>query len=263
MPSGLNALQRHSDVIQARRNSSEFVSVNYFTIKDGESARVRFLEQGDDLTWGISHRIKTAGLQYPRDVLCLDQKDEDIPCPACMSDVKEIRARSTKGYINVLWRGTEESPYSRSPVFRLNDKGFAEKGQNGQKVITGFEDGVWLWKCSKTVLEQIGLKDTAYKGLMTRDFLISRKGAGMDNTMYAIEPAIVDGGPVPMTVADANLAQGKYDVVQLTTPGTYEEMAALLSGAPAAAGPQQERVGEVNPQDVFNGQPMRSSAFSK
>lgn len=264
-PSGSTAFEKHSSAIAARRSSGEYQRVDYFGLKDGESARVRILEQGEDLTWAISHRIKTPGLQYPQDVLCLDQEDEGTPCPACMSDNREIKSRSTKGYANVLWRGTEESEYSRAPLYKRNDKGSPEKA-NGQKIVTAFEDSVWLWKCSKTVFEQILSKDKAYKGVMSRDFLISRKGAGLDNTVYFIEPAVVDGGPEPMTVADQNLAQSKFDVVKLTTPGTFEEMQALLAGAPTGNGPQPTFSREAQPsqEDVFSGQaPMRSSAFQR
>lgn len=264
-PSGSTAFEKHSSTIAARRSGGEFQRVDYFGLKDGESARVRFLEQGENLTWATSHRIPTPGLKYPQDVLCLDQEDDGTPCPACMSDNREVKSRSTKGYLNVLWRGTEESDLSRAPIYKRNDKGSPEKAPNGQKIVTGFEDSVWLWKCSKTVFEQILSKDKAYKGLMSRDFLITRKGAGLDNTTYFIEPAVVDGGPEPATVADGNLAQSKFDVVQLTTPGTYEEMQALLAGAPTGQpGPQPTfaRGGEVNQEDVFN-QPMRSSAFQK
>lgn len=265
-PSGIDAFQRHSEVISARRSSGEFQRFDYFSLKDGESARVRFLEQGESLTWAISHRIKTPGLTWPQDVLCLDQEDDGTPCPACMSDNREVKSRSTKGYLNIIWRGTEETDLSRAPVYKRNDKGSPEKSSNGQKIITGFEDSNWLWKCSKRAFEQVLSKDTAYKGLMSRDFLIMRKGAEKDNTTYFIEPAVVDGGPEPLTVADQNLAQSKLNVVSITTPGTFEEMQALLAGAPTGqSGPQPtfSRGGEINAEDVFNGTPMRSSAFQK
>lgn len=263
-PSGLDAFQKHANVISARRSGGEFQRVDYFGLKDMESARVRFLEQGENLTWAISHRIKTPGLAWPSDVLCLDQEDDGTPCPACMSDNREVKSRSTKGYLNIIWRGTEESDLSRAPIYKRNDKGSPEK-VNGKKVITGYEDSIWLWKCSKRVFEQILTKDKNYKGLMSRDFLISRKGADKDNTTYFIEPAVIDGGPEPLTVADQNLAQGKFDVVSITTPGTFEEMQALLAGAPTGQGPQPTFSREApNAEDVFSGgNPVRSSAFSK
>lgn len=266
-PSGSAAFEKHSSAIAARRSSGEYQRVDYFTLKDGESARVRFLEQGENLTWALSHRIKTPGLQYPQDVLCLDQEDEGTSCPACQSDIKEVRSRSTKGYINVIWRGSEESEYSRAPVYKRNDKGAVEKAPNGQKVITELADSVWLWKCSKTVFEQILSKDKTYKGLMSRDFVVSRKGASLENTTYFIEQAVVDGGPEAMTIADQSLAGSKFDIVKLTTPGTYDEMVQLLSGQNTGGnGPQgtfQREPNQPNPEDVFSGQPMRSSAFQR
>lgn len=261
-PSGLEAFQKHSDVISARRSSGEFQRIDYFGLKDGESAKVRFLEQGENLTWAISHRIKTPGLQYPQDVLCLDQEDDGTPCPACMSDNREVKSRSTKGYLNIIWRGTEESDLSRAPVYKRNDKGSPEKSPNGQKIITGFEDSIWLWKCSKTVFEQILSKDKAYKGLMSRDFLITRKGAGLENTTYFIEPAVVDGGAEPLTVADQSLIQNKLDVAKITTPGSFEEMKDLLNGNSVSSSQATFSRGP-NSEEIFSGVPMRSSAFNK
>lgn len=263
MPSGANAFEKHASAIAARRSSGEYQRVDYFQLKDGESARVRFLEQGENLTWGLSHRIKTPALQYPQDVLCLDQEDEGTSCPACQSDIKEIRSRSTKGYVSLIWRGSEESELARAPIYKRNDKGALEKAPNGQKIITAYEDSVWLWKCSKTVFEQILAKDKAYKGIMSRDFLVSRKGASLENTTYFIEPAVVDGGPEPMTVADQSLAQSKFDIIKLTTPGTYEEMVQLLSDQNSAkSGFQVTRV--PIQESVFSGAPpMRSSAFQR
>lgn len=265
MPSGANAFEKHSNAITARRSSGEYQRVDYFQLKNGESARVRFLEQGENLTWGLSHRIKTPGLQYLQEVLCLDQEDEGTSCPACQSYNKEVRSRSTKGYVNIIWRGSEESEYSRAPVYKRNDKGGLEKSPNGQKIVTAYEDSVWLWKCSKTVFEQILQKDKAYKGLMSRDFLVSRKGASLDNTTYFIEPAVVDGGPESMSVADQNLAQSKFDIVKLTTPGTYEEMVQLLSSQNSAqSAPQGTFNREPTQENVFSGAPpMRSSAFQR
>jgi hypothetical protein len=264
MPSGASKFEKHASIITARRSSGEFQPISYFSIKDGETARVRFLEQGDELTWAISHRVKTPGLQYPQDVLCLDQEDDGTSCPACQSDIKEVRSRSTKGYVNLIWRGNEDEGITRAPVYKTNDKGFVEKSPQGQKIVTGFEDSVWMWKCSKTVFEQILSKDPKYKGLMSRDFVVSRKGAGLENTMYAIEPAVIDGGVEGMTIADANLASKKFDVVSLTTPGAYDEMVALLNGQNSAGNnlPGSTFQREPTQNEVFSS-PMRSSAFQR
>jgi hypothetical protein len=178
----------------------------------------------------------------------------------CQSENKEIMSRSTKGYLNVIWRGTEDEGNTRAPIYKRNDKGSPEKNPRGEKVVTGFEDGVFLWKCSKTVFEQIIDKDKKYKGLMSRDFLVTRQGAGLENTKYFIEPAVIDGGPESMTIADQNIAKNKFDIVSLTTPGSYGEMVNLLSGQQAAQNEPQSNIQE----DVFSGgNAMRSSAFQR
>lgn len=266
-PSGAAAFEKHNSVISARRSSGgSFERLDYFQIYDKQIARVRFLEQGEHITYAQVHRLRNS-FGYFDEIPCLDQHDDGSPCPACMSDNIDIKRRGTKGYLNLLWRGTDDEGYTRSPIFKRNDKGSPEKDANKQKIITGFEDSVWLWKSPKGVLEQVFSKDKHYKGLMSRDFLVTRKGADKENTTYQIEPAVVDGGPEPMTVADQNLAQGKFDVVKLTTPGTFEEMQALLAGAPTGQeGPQPtfSREAQSSQEDVFSGQaPMRSSAFQR
>lgn len=267
-PSGIQAYSKHATVISSRRNSSaDGEVIKYFGVEDGQTARLRFLEQGENLTYALTHRVRNSYGGYS-DIICLDQEDEGTPCPACMSDSLDIRKRNTKGFLNVLWRGTDESSYARAPLYKLSDKGYAEKDPNTKKkIIIGFEDGVFLWKCSKTVWEMIIDKEKAYKGIMSRDFIISRKGAQKEDTKYAIEQAVIDGGPEPMTVVDQNLAQGKFDVVKLTTPGTFEEMQALLAGAPTGQGgpqPTFSREAQPSQEDVFSGAaPMRSSAFQR
>ena len=261
-PSGAESFQRHADVIQARKGATgDFQQINYFAISDGQTARVRFLEQGDELTWAQTHRVRNQFGGF-NDLICLDQYDNGDPCPACQSDNIDIKRRSTKGFVNLIWRGTEDEGYARAPIYKRDDKGRLEKNQLKQKVITGYEDSVWLWKCSKAVYEQILEKDVKYKGAMSRDFCIKRKGATKDNTQYFIEPAVVDGGPEPMTVADATLSQGKLDIAKFTMPEEFQILAAKISGQ--QSGPSNDTFprSEPNQESVFSGG-QRSSAFSK
>lgn len=263
-PSGSANFEKHTATISARRsNRTTFERVEYFQILDGQTARVRFLEQGENLSYAQTHRIRNS-YGYYNDVPCLDQLDDGTACPACMSELKDIHMRGTKGYLNLIWRGTEDEGYTRSPVYKKNEKGAPEKDANKQKIVTGFEDLVWLWKSPKGVFEQVLTKDKTYKGLMSRDFLVSRKGATKENTTYFIEPAVVDAGPEPMTVADQNLAQSKFDVVKLTTPGSYDEMATILIGQGTIKEGTFSRDPAPSENDVFSGNsPLRSSAFQR
>lgn len=267
-PSGIDTYSKHATIVNSRRSSGgSGEAIKYFGIEDGQTARIRFLEQGENLTYALTHRLKNKFGGF-NDVLCLDQEDEGTNCPACHSDIEGVRPRSTKGFLNVIWRGTDESEYARGPVYKMNDKGYPEKDPNNpkKKIIVGFEDSVFLWKCSKTVWEMVIAKEKTYRGIMSRDFVVSREGASKENTKYAIEPAVVDGGPEAMTIADQSLAGSKFDVVKLTTPGTYDEMVQLLSGQnPSGDGSRGTFQKEIPSQEnVFNsGSPMRSSAFQR
>jgi hypothetical protein len=281
MPKGIQSFEKSNQAAKARRASQgDFIRADFFSLKDGEMARVRFLEQGDDITWAYCHRAPVSGSKWPQELICLDQEDEGAPCPICSSEDQEVRKRSKKGYLNVIWRGNEELAaenekidaenvklasedkplklkFKLSPIYKKNEKGVPEKDQMGQKFITEFDDGVWLWKCSKTVLESLIPKDNAYKGLMSRDFSVIRQGSGLEDTKYIIEPAVVDGGAEPLTVADNILAKEKYNLDAFTTPENYQDLAQRLSGDI-----QSSRANTLE-EGIFSGQPMRSSAFSK
>lgn len=280
MPKGVDAFQSHQQRVDERRAAAgNYIRADYFGLDDGEMARVRFLEQGDEMTWAATHRVPIEGQKYPQDLVCLDQNDDGTPCPFCQSSNKDIKGRATKGFFNIIWRGGADTQaenqalaaqnqrqYKLAPQYKRNDQGYIEKDAAGNKVINGFGDGVWLWKCSKTVFTMLLEKDNLYKGLMSRDFVILRRGATMQNTTYLCEPHIVDGGAEPMLVADLAMAESKYDLDELTKPKTWEEAAAILSGQPMGSGPQQtfERQAPAASGDVFSGgAPMRSSAFTR
>lgn len=285
MPKGISSFEKSNEAAKAQRSirESNFIWPDLFKLSDGEMARVRFLEQGDDLAWAVTHRAKLDNGRWPEDVPCLDQENEGILCPLCQSEDKEVRKRNKKGYLNLIWRGNEDLQfyndqidlenkklisenkkpssklkYKLAPIYKRSENGIIEKDQMGQKIITEFGDGVWLWKCSKTVLELLIPKDNAYKGLMSRDFSVMRQGSGLEDTKYIIEPAVVDGGPEAMSVADNVLAKEKYDLDALTTPESYQDLAQRLSG-----NTQSSFRANTSEKGIFSGQPMRSSAFSK
>lgn len=283
MPRGQAAFGQHQQRVEERKAAmGERIRADFFDLKGGEMAVLRFLEQGDELAYAICHRLAVEGSQYPQDVLCADQNEDGTPCPLCQSTNKDTKSRSTKGFVNVLWRGGPAiqaenqriqqivpqpgmpmpTTFKLAPVYKRNDQGFLEKDDNKQKIVTGFADGVFLWKCSKTIYEMLLEKDATYRGLMTRDFVVSRKGSGISDTKYFIEPFSVDSGPQPMTVADIALAQNKYDLDAITKAPSYEDLAARLGGGmPSAA--QFTRQIPAPESDAFGGAPMRSSAFQR
>lgn len=248
---------KHLENAAARAAAFNETRADYFRMVAGDICVVRFLEQGNELAYAIMHKIPTPNSEWGRDVLCLDQNEDGTPCPFCQSEFKGIRGRSTKGFLNLIWRG--------GPVLKKDENGRPEKGPNNQYIVVGYADAVWLWKCTKTVFTQIKGVDTGFRGLMSRDFRIRRQGSGMKDTIYFIEPAEVDGGPQPMMVADMALAQNKYNLDAFITPGTYEEAQGILSGQINPPGPQPTFQRGPDPaENVFSGgPPARSSAFSR
>lgn len=263
MPRGSDSFNKHKAAVEQRREDAQAQfgpKADFFGLKGGQFAAVRFLEQGTEIAWAAMHRIPVADRQYPQDVVCLDQEDDGTPCPFCRSEHKGIRARSTKGFYNVIWRGGQDFQnvnqqilannatliasgqppqpvYQLAPVYKRNEWGSPEKGQDGNKVILGYADGIFLWKASKTVHDLIVSKDSTYQGLMTRDFVIRRVGNTKDDTVYYIDPLNVNVGVVPMTPDDQALATKKYELDKFISPMSFENASLMLSGTPSA-GPQ-------------------------
>lgn len=263
-PSGSEAFTRKAQAKEARaaQYGGDRIKADYFNISANQYAIVRILEQGDEITFADVHRVPVEGRRYPVDFICLDTNDDGTPCPACQTDQEGIRKRATKGFFNVIWR--------EGPVYKRNEYGTPEKGQDGKPVITGRADGVFLWKCSWTVLNDLMAKDSTYKGLMSRDLRVMRTGSTMQDTKYTVEPADIDAGPQPMLIPDLALAEKKYDLRELTKPLGYAELAQILNSGTLPNGPQptMDR-SAVMPQtptqeNVFSGgAPQRASAFQR
>jgi hypothetical protein len=258
MPTGTERFKRKQEA-KAASSGSFGPRVDYFGIKDREFALVRFLEQGDDLVFADVHRIPIAGRTVRQDLICLDTNDDGTPCPGCQSSTPEISRRSTKGYLNLIWR--------EGPVYERNDFGSPKKGADNKYIITGRADGIFLWKCSATVFQMLLEKDTAYRGLMSRDLRITRTGSGMQDTKFAVEPADIDAGAQQMTVADQELAAKKYNLAEITKALPWDDFVAVMNGAPVPDGPQptMSRDALATASNVFQngGEPLRSSAFTR
>ncbi len=173
---------------------------------DGDSAVVRFLEQGDEVYSYWYHDFSTydARTGWQTKVPCLDQDDEGTPCPGCDAELK----RSFQGLINVIWRD--------APKFKRDEDGKVIK-KNNELVIEGYEDQVAVWRGGITLFSRVlARKDVNFKGLSTRDFEVTREGSGLKTT-YSVEPVLVDGESknVPMTAADKKLAKEVYDLEKL------------------------------------------------
>lgn len=214
MPKGFTAIQEAANKMSSGGSSS---NVLYFKLANsGDSATVRFLEEGDDVYsyWyhDFTHINKKDG--WKTKLACLDQEDDGTPCPGCEEDLP----RKFQGLINVIWRD--------APLFAKDSDGNID--WSTQK---GTADQVAVWRAGIELFSKtLGRKDVTYKGLSSRDFEIVREGVGLKTT-YSVEPVVVDGETkaVPMSKDDKALAKEKYDLEELSRFVEYDEAQRIIN----------------------------------
>lgn len=199
MARGFSSVKEAGADIEKRKNAAaegDFPKRVYFDIDPGQSAVVRFLEQGDEVNWAWVHELDPfPGKTYGPKVPCRDQDEEGRKigesCPGCEDD----RKRSFRGVINLIWRGG---------------------GEDGEDVVA-----TWI-KGPVVFVDTLDPLDTTYKGLSSRDFTITRKGSGRDTT-FNIFPTDPDGGPKALSKADKALAEEKPDLTYFVEAPSYDE----------------------------------------
>lgn len=243
MGQGFSGIRRASEDISARRSGGGDGMPGRLVLGDKEHTRVRFLESGDDVHWAWMHSMPPKhGKQWGEFTPCRDQDQSGSePCPACASPSKEIAKRSFRGYINVIRRD--------APTFLKDGEGNIVKDSAGNwQKSDKSEEQLQYWEGGITVFEELDTIDRTFKGLDSRDFIITRRGTSL-NTRYSIVPADPDAGAVPMSAADQELAGKKRDLKLKTTPLALEEMIRLLGGGSGST---------VNADDVGRANPFRA-----
>jgi len=196
MARGFASVKEAGRDIEARKNaaSGDFPERVFFKIDPGESATVRFLEQGDEVNWAWVHTVDD-GSQYGRKVVCRDQDEEGRrigeSCPGCEQDLK----RSFRGVVNLIWR---------------------EGGDDGEDIVAMWMSG------PRVFVDTLDPLESAYRGLGSRDFVVTRKGSGRD-TSYSVLPANPDGGAQALSAADKKLAKEKFDLTWYVEAPPYDE----------------------------------------
>lgn len=233
MPKGMQGVREAIQDIERRKSQGGTGDGRlWFKLpRDGDSAVVRFLEQGEDVNWAWMHELPPRqGQNWGDTIPCRDQNMTGEPCPGC----QQGKPRTFEGYINLIWRD--------APVFKKDAEGNFEKDGNGRKIVVGTKDQVAVWNSGPTVFEELDGKDVTYKGLMSRDFRVTRRGIQF-NTRYVIEPANPDQGPTEMSAADKELAANKYDLTGDVTPPPFEEWG-------QGGGTQQQNDGVTTPNQA-------------
>lgn len=219
MPKGFAAIQEAAERASTNKKNDWGPPHKKLILPDhGSNATIRFLEQGDEVySYWLHNFSKQDGVNgWKVDFPCLDSNDDGTPCPGCEYDLH----RTFKGLINVIWRD--------APVYETDSDGRFVRDARGNFNQIGEEDQVAVWKQGIRVFTMLGQKDVAYKGLGSRDFVVTRSGTKADNTTYAVEPADVDGGPQPMSEADLKLAENKYNLEEIANFKTYDEVVELI-----------------------------------
>lgn len=215
MPSGFQGVKDASADIEARKQSGGGSRLWFRLPNNNDSATVRFLEKDEEVSWAWMHELEAKpGKSFGDKVPCRDQ-DPDTgqrigeACPGCERDLP----RRFQGQINLIWRN--------APVLKRDSQGRLEKDASGNVIVAGHKDQVAVWTAGITVFEELDGKNATYKGLTSRDFIVTRKGTGL-STRYSIEPADPDKGATPLSKADEELANEKYDLTPDSTPPSYD-----------------------------------------
>lgn len=215
----MSALKKITNELNNRRNNdSKFIPELWQGLRNpGDSVQVRFLEQGtemeDNIVWMHEYKVGKAFKYTP----CLDSDSDGSPCAGCDKQIK----RTAKGAINVIWRDR--------PQVKRDEDNRAMKTNSGQFQIDGYKDEVVVWVQGVETWTELSNKDTRYKGLSSRDFVVTKKSKG-----FTIDPSTNEDGDVvavALTKADKELLKGKFDLKDTYLKKlSNEDLSRLLSG---------------------------------
>lgn len=230
MPRGLSKIRQEAEAAAARRAAYDEggPGLRYLRLSDGETARVRFCEQGDEVWMVWTHQLPAqGGRKFGDKVMCLDQDDTGAGCPGC----ERQKTRSGQVCINLIWFG--------APKFERDKDNKIVKDGNSKPKIIGNEDTIATWVTGSTNGGRLEYLDSQFGGLTGQIFKIHRQGATKDDTKYFID---IDEKDKPPSPAEVELFKGKPDPRNAIKTLTYGDMARAYSGggqAGATPGPSQ------------------------
>lgn len=248
MPRGLSKIKQIASEAAARQKAYDEAGpgIRFFSIEDQQTAKVRFLEQGEDVWFVWTHQLpRQAGQQYGDSVLCLDQDDEGKPCPGCARNV----GRSSRVVINLIWYGAPK--FEREPG-KDGSVGKIKKDGNNKPVVIGTEDVVAVWNASQTVGGRLAhldekARNTEAGGLMGNVYEIKREGV-KKNTSYMID---LDTQKLP-DEADRKLYESKGDPRKVIKSLSFGDLERAYSGGGIAAGNSDSGEGSTDMADKDN-----------
>jgi hypothetical protein len=109
-----------------------------------------------------------------------------------------------KGLVNIIWRN--------APIYERDSDNRFVRDSNKNYTVKGHADQVAIWESGVETFKLLAAKDVAFKGISSRDFVVTREGTGRD-TRYSVEPDDADGGPQELSDEDQTLLNdSKYDL---------------------------------------------------
>lgn len=253
-PRGLKKIREVAEAAAARQKAFDEAGpgVRFFSIDDGETAKVRFLEGGEDVWMVWTHQLPAQpGQQFGDSVMCLDQEDQGNPCAACARGL----GRGARVTINLIWYGAPK--FAREPG-KDGKPGKIKKDVAGNAIVEGAEDTVAVWNCSQTVggrLDHLNEKNSDHGGLTGIICEVKRQGT-RKNTSYMID---LDKVEQP-NAHDVELYKSKGDPRQVIRSLTFGDMERVYSGSAAASQLQSTGVPQVGVQPAAG---MENNAFAQ
>lgn len=226
MPRGLSKIKQVAAENAAKRAAYEQGGGGgrFLKLDDGDTAKVRFLEQGEEVWYVWAHQLpKQPGRGFGDWVQCLDQDDKGEACPGC----ERSKTRSARVCINLIWYD--------APKLKRDKDGKAVKDENDNYIVDGKEDTVVTWVRGSTDGGRLEHLDSKYGGLTAHIFTISREGKTKDTTKYHID---IDEQNKPPSPSDSELFAKKPDPRKGVKEMTYGDMARAYSGGGQAEAPQ-------------------------
>lgn len=275
MPAGLSKIRQLAEAAEARQAAfDESAGVRYFSLSSGQSAVVRFLEQGEFVKFFWTHQMpRKPGQQFGDRVLCLDQDDVGLPCPACARG----KTRSPRVAINVIWydapKFAREEPKGDRTVGRI------KKDANNRPIIEGTENCVATWELAQSLGGRLDTLHTqavgacanlgfAEGGLMFGIYQITRRGTGR-NTTYDIDlrTDLGQGGyslPSPEDVALFNSKPDPKVVMRELSAGDMERAFAGATGGMTQQAPSGFAASavDVTQRGGFGGAPVQTQVVT-
>jgi hypothetical protein len=221
IPRGLSKIKASAQENAARRAAYEAGGPGHrklILVDDGESAKVRFLEQGEEVWSVYCHKLPPPpGRNWGDTIQCLDQDNEGKPCPACMRQI----GRFERVVINVIWFNAPK--FKREPA-EQGKLGKLVKDNDGNPIMIGTEDVIATWETSVKNGGRLEMLDTKHGGLTHGIYSVTRQGAkGSKETEYHIDFEEIK----EPTAAEVELVKSKPDpreIIKKLTPGDMERI---------------------------------------